>query len=158
MYQKPLHKYSDILVLVYVDDCIILSRDQKSVNMFINMLKYGPKIFVFTDKGSLHQYLGVEIERLPADTGFTMTQPFFIKRILEADKIDLRITNSRPTPVVGPMFLRYEDGSDRKHEWKYRTLTGMLGYLQGTSRPDISWPHINAHTSIRVQSSVMSEL
>ena len=28
-----LHKSSDILVLVYVDDCIILSRDQKSIDI-----------------------------------------------------------------------------------------------------------------------------
>ena len=105
--------------------------------MFIITLKYGPKRFVFIDEGSLNQYLGVEIERLPDDTGFTMTQTFLIKRILEAAKIDLRMTNSSPTPVVGPLLSRDEDGPDRKHEWKYRTLTGMLGYLQGTSRPDI---------------------
>ena len=133
-----LHKSSDILVLVYVDDCIILSLDQKSIGMFINTLRYGPKRFDFTDEGSLHQYLGVEIERLPDDTGFTMTQPFLIKRILKEAKIDLRMTNSRPTPVVGTLLSRDEDVPDRKHEWKYRTLTGMLGYLQGTSRPDIS--------------------
>ena len=56
-----LHKSSDILVLVCVDDCIILIRDQKSIDIFINTLKYGPEIFAFTDKGSLHQYLGIEI-------------------------------------------------------------------------------------------------
>ena len=54
-----LHKSSDILVRVYVDDCIILSRYQKSIDMFINTLKYGPEIFAFTDEGWLHQYLGV---------------------------------------------------------------------------------------------------
>ena len=133
-----LHKSSDILVFVYVDDCIILSRYQKSIDMFINTLKYGPERFAFTDEGSLHQYLGVEIKRLPDDTGFTMTPPFLIKRILEAANIDFRMTNSRPTPVIGPLISRYKDGPDRKHEWKYRTLTVMFGYLQGTSRPDIS--------------------
>ena len=61
--------------------------------MFINTLKYGPKRFAFTDEESLHQYLGVEIERLHDDTGFTMTQPFLIKRILEAANIALRMTN-----------------------------------------------------------------
>ena len=85
--------------------------------MFINTLKYGPEIFTFTDEGSLHQYLGVEIERLPDDTGFTMTQLLLIKRILEAANIDLRMTNSRPAPVVGPLPSIDEDGPDRKHEW-----------------------------------------
>ena len=100
---------------MYVDDCIILSRDQKPIDMFINTLKYGPERFAFKDEGLLHQYLGVEIERLPDDTGFTMTQPFLIKRILEADNIDLIITNSRPTPVIGKLLSRDEDGPDRKH-------------------------------------------
>ena len=44
-----LHKSSDILVLVYVDNCIILSRDQKSIDIFINTLEYGPERFAFTD-------------------------------------------------------------------------------------------------------------
>ena len=72
----------------------------------MNTLEYGPKRFAFTDEGSLHQYLGVEIERLPDDTWFTMTQPFLIKRILEAANIDMRITNSRPMSVVGPLLSR----------------------------------------------------
>ena len=97
--------------------------------MFINTLKYGPEIFAFTDEGLLHQYLGVEIERLPDDTGFIMTQPFMIKLILEEANIDLRMTYSRPTPVVGPLLSRDEDGPYRKHKWKYRILTGMIGYL-----------------------------
>ena len=56
----------------------------------------------------------------------------------ESAQIDLRMTNSRPTPVVGPLLSHDEDDPDRKHEWKYRTLIGMLEYLQLTSRPDIS--------------------
>ena len=67
--KNVLQKSSDILVLVYVDDCIILNLDQKSIDMFINTLKYGTEIFAFTDEGLLHKYLGVEIERLPDDTG-----------------------------------------------------------------------------------------
>ena len=129
---------SDIIVLVYVDDCIILSRDKKSIESFITILTNGPEKFAFTDEGSMDKYLGVDIERLSNNSGFTMTQPYLIERILEAANIDLRMTNSRPTPAVGPLLNRDEEGPERKHDWKYRTLTGMLGYLQGTSRPDIS--------------------
>jgi hypothetical protein len=39
---------------------------------------------------------------------------------------------------VGPLLSKDEQGPNRKYDWKYRMLTGMLGYLQGTSRPDIS--------------------
>ena len=89
-----LHKSLDVLVLVYVGDCIILSQDQKSIDMFINTLKYGSEIFACTDEGSFNQYLGAEIERLPDNTGFTMTQSLLFKRNLEAANIDMRMTNS----------------------------------------------------------------
>ena len=106
--------------------------------MFIESLKYGPEGFDFTDEGSMDKYLGVDIERLPDGAGFTMSQPYLIERILEAANIDTRMTNIRPTPVVGPLLSRDLDGPDRQQDWNYRTLTGMLGYLQQTTRPDIS--------------------
>jgi hypothetical protein len=129
---------SNVMVLVYVDDCIILARDKLSIDRFIASLDQGPEDFVFTDEGTIDQYLGVNIERLPDGTGFHLSQPHLIERILDAAHIDTRLTNARPTPVVGPLLTRDEDGPDRKHEWKYRTLTGMLEYLQLTSRPEIS--------------------
>ncbi len=97
--------------------------------MFIDSLKFGPEKFDFTDEGSMDKYLGVDIEKLPDGTGFTMTQPFLIERILTAAQIDLTTTNERKTPVVYTLLSRDERGPERKHDWKYRTLTGMLGYL-----------------------------
>ena len=126
-----------IIVLVYVDDCIILSRDKNTITKFIATLTFGPEKFEFTDEGELSKYLGVEIQQLQ-DGGFSMTQPFLIQRILDAVNIDMSVTKSRSTPVVGPLLSRDEQGPARKYDWKYRTLTGMLGYLQGTTRPDIS--------------------
>ena len=121
--KRFLHKSSAVLVYMYVDGCIMLSPDQKLVYMFVNTLKYGPERFVFTDEGSLDKYLGVEIERLPHNTGLTMTQSFLIKGILEAANVDLRMTNSRPTPAVGPLLSRDKDGPDKKeHKWEYRNF------------------------------------
>jgi hypothetical protein len=128
---------ADIIVLVYVDDCIILSRDRNTITKFISTLTFGPEKFEFTDEGELSKYLGVEIEQLKSG-GFSMSQPFLIQRILDAVNIDLAVTKSRSTPVVGPLLSRDEQGPERKYDWKYRMLTGMLGYLQGTTRPDIS--------------------
>ena len=127
----------DIIVLVYVDDCIILSRDKNTITKFISTLTFGPEKFEFTDEGELSKYLGVEIEQLQGG-GFSMSQPFLIQCILDAVNIDMAVTKSRPTPAVGPLLSKDEQGPNRKYDWKYRMLTGMLGYLQGTSRPDIS--------------------
>ena len=102
------------------------------------MLKNGLEQFVFSDEGNIERYLGVEVTRLDDGSGFEMTQPFLIERILQTAEIDTKITNDMPTLVVGPLLSRDENGPQQKHTWKYRTLTGMLGYLQLTSRPDIS--------------------
>ena len=112
-------KSSDIIVLVYVDDCIILSRDKISIELFIASLKHGPEGFDFTNEGTMDKYLGVNIERLKDNIGFTMSQPYLIERIMQAARIDLRMTNSRPTSVVRPLLSRNEDGTEIKTDWNY---------------------------------------
>ena len=127
-----------MIILRYVSDCILLSPKKETIDAFILSLKNGPENFVFTDEGSMEKYLGVDIQKLEDGSGFTLSQPHLIERILQAAEIDLRMTNDRSVPVVGPLLSRDENGPERKHEWNYRTLTGMLGYLQLTSRPDTS--------------------
>ena len=46
--------------------------------------------------------------------------------------------NPKPTPAVSPLLHKDLDGLERKNNWKYRQVIGMLGYLQGSTRPDIS--------------------
>jgi len=40
--------------------------------------------------------------------------------------------------VSYPLLSKDKDGLPRKCPWKYRTAIGMLGYLSGSTRPDIS--------------------
>ena len=54
-------RLSDIIVLVYLNDCIILSCDKISIELFIDSLKHGPEGFDFTDEGSMYKYLAVNI-------------------------------------------------------------------------------------------------
>ena len=88
-------------------------------------------------ENSASKYLGVEVEQLQSG-GFSMSQPFLIQRILGGVNTNMAVTESRSTPVLGPLLFRDEQGPIRKYDWKYRMLISMLGYLQGTIRPDIS--------------------
>ena len=99
----------DIIVLEYVDYCIIFSRDKRSIASFIDNLTHGPERFVFTDEGSMDKYLSVDIEGLPDNSGFSMNEPYLIERILGAANIELIMTNYRPTPAVGTLLTRDED-------------------------------------------------
>jgi len=67
-----------VIVLTFVYDCIILERDRKTITKFIATLKYGPEKFDFTDEGTISKCL----QRLPSDSGLTMSQPFLIKHVL----------------------------------------------------------------------------
>ncbi len=125
----------DLIVFVYINDCILVGKNGSILAKFIKALQDGPKNFIFTDKGKLNKYLEVKITKEPDGNSFALMQPFLIKRILKAAEIDLHMTNSQPTPVAGPLISKEIDGPERKHDWKYWTLTGMLGYLQQTSQP-----------------------
>ena len=46
--------------------------------------------------------------------------------------------NSKDNPVVKPLLHKDSEGLNRKYDWNYRTAVGILTYLQGSTRPDIS--------------------
>ena len=72
----------------------------------MNSLKNGLENFIFMYEGSIEQYLGVEIESLVDKSSFVMNKPLLIQSILDAAQIDMRLTNSYPNPVVGPLLLK----------------------------------------------------
>ena len=70
-----------MIILVYVDDCILLPKDELPMKRFVQSLKDGDKNFDFTEDGTLENYLGVNIAKFPDGKGFEMSQPFLIDRI-----------------------------------------------------------------------------
>eukprot|EP00956_Cyclotella_meneghiniana_P007593 scaffold10232_cov46-Cyclotella_meneghiniana.AAC.3 len=112
-----------IIVLVYVDDCIIVSDNKLKIQHFVHSLKTGPEQFVLTEEGTLDKFLGINIQ--PAGPGKDGVQ------------LDLNAKET-PTPVGKPLLHKDSNGKSRKHSWNYRTAVGMSGYLQGSTRPEIS--------------------
>jgi hypothetical protein len=73
----------DMIILIYVDDCVLVSKSSDVIKSFIDSLTNGPEQFVFTDEGSMDKYLGVNIQKLD-NNEFVLRQPFLISRILDA--------------------------------------------------------------------------
>ena len=76
-----------IIVLTYVDDCIIVCNSIKDINNFIDSLKHGPKHgnktnFDVTDKGDIEKFLGIKITDR-GNSDFELSQPFLIDRIIK---------------------------------------------------------------------------
>ena len=129
-----------MIVLTYVDDCILISKESSVIDEFIQSLKNGSENFDFTDEGTMSSYLGVDVSRLLDGNGFILSQPYLIHQIIEALNLDPQTTKGPHgnTPVAYPLLGKDPDGLPRKAMWKYRSVIGMLGYLQGTSHRDIA--------------------
>ena len=108
---------------------------------FIYVPFVGPEKFTLTDEGDIDKFLGIEITHLD-DKRFKTLQPFLIDRIVAYLNIDSNEygigTNSKSTPVGKPLMHKDLSGKPRKEKWNYRTAVGMLTYLQGNNRPEMS--------------------
>ena len=49
---------NDIVVLVFVDDCLLFSRNKNQIDSLIASLE---KDFVLTDEGEITKYLGIDV-------------------------------------------------------------------------------------------------
>ena len=124
------------ICLVYVDDCIIISKQNKTIDNLIASLLNGAKQFNLTDDGNLHNYIGVEFTR-HKNGWLEMKQEFLIKRIIEA--LDHPDMNSTPIPSIKPGLFTDEEGPNQRQKWHYRSVIGMLNYLEKTTRPDLAF-------------------
>ena len=106
----------DMIILVYVDDCILISKETPAIEKFISSLKAGTENSVFTEEGTMNSYLGVDISTFPDKKGFVLTQPFLIERIIQVLNFDPKTTKSATnnTPVGFPLLNKDEDGLPRK--------------------------------------------
>eukprot|EP00978_Attheya_sp_CCMP212_P007481 scaffold17327_cov67-Attheya_sp.AAC.5 len=80
-----LHYRGSMILLAYVDDCIIISPDDKDIDDIIQLMKVpckGTRAFDVTDEGQLSDYLGVKIERKDDGTIHLITQPHLIDQII----------------------------------------------------------------------------
>ena len=130
-----------MIVLTYVDDCIIVVPSMQKIDAFVKSMEVGPKLFMLTDEGDIDKFLEIEIDHLDEKI-FKISQPFLIDRIISFLNIDTNDfglgTNSKSTPVGKPLLHKDLSGKPRKENWNYRTSVGMLTYLQGNSRPEMS--------------------
>ena len=56
------------IFFLYVDDCIVVSKDYQTIEDLVISLKTGPENFLLTDEGDIKHCLGVEIRPLKGDT------------------------------------------------------------------------------------------
>ncbi len=130
-----------MIIITYIDVCIIVSNSMKNINTFVRFMKDGPKGYVLTDEGDINKFLGIEIKEITKNK-FKLSQPFLIKQIvnllgLGQNEFDVH-TNTKITPVGKPLLNKDLEGKPHEKDWKYHTAIHMLTYLQGNTGPEIS--------------------
>ena len=139
----------DAILVIYVDDCLVMSENSKIVDEIVESLQTGinpndstqryKNKYSLTNDGNIKNYLGVEVVKNKNDGSLELKQKYLIERILKAVDLDKEnIIASKPTPVMKPLLHKDLNGLPRKYNWNYRSIVGMLGYLQNSTRPDIS--------------------
>ena len=144
-----------MIILTYVDDCIIIGPSMENINRFVDSMKNSDENSVLTDKGDINKFLGIEINQL-YDKIFKIFQPYLTDRIISFLKIDANDhkveTNTKSTPVGKPLLHKDISVNPRKETWNYRTAVGMMTYLQGKFQPEMS---MDVHQTARFWNNPM---
>jgi hypothetical protein len=111
-----------MVLLTYLDDCIIISPSKVSIDHLISSMQSGPDNFKLTDEGDVNKFLGVEITRLHSNS-FELSQPFLIDCIFNFlglcnNKFETD-ANSSSTPVAKGLLHHALSGKPCKYSWKY---------------------------------------
>jgi len=126
------HRNAEILLLlIYVDDILIASRDLNWITEIKRSLKEN---FDIKDLGLAEFCLGLEINQ--REEMITLTQSGYILDILR--RFGMENCNPIATPAeVGTRQTQTAD-STNVEDWPYRELIGALLYLAVATRPDIA--------------------
>jgi len=120
-----------ILVAIYVDDVIIISKNVVSISKFKMDLM---KEFEIRDLGEIHYCLGIEFEK--SDCGYKISQKAYIKDILK--KFGMEECKSVSTPMEPGTKLVSSEENQNSKDIPYREIVGSLNYLAVATRPDIA--------------------
>jgi hypothetical protein len=124
-----------VICLIYVDDALFVYKSPKEVDILTQKMKNLGMLF--EEESDVAGYLGVLIDRDPDNDTITLRQSGLAQRIVEALHLD---DDTSPTKTPADAFLPQDVDGEHAHElYNYASVAGMLQYLQGHSRPDISF-------------------
>jgi hypothetical protein len=131
------HPERGIILLVYVDDILLGSRELSSIKWFKDEFA---KVFKIKDLGEVQKILGVHVTRDRANRTITLDQGHYVRDILTTYQIEQDKARKMDVPINGYDSLRPAEPSDTRADQKgYQTLIGKLLYLSILTRPDISF-------------------
>lgn len=120
-----------LIIIVYVDDILIASRNLSRISQIKTGLK---RSFVIRELGEANCCLGLEFLR--HKDGYSIHQRGYIEEVL--NRFGMGSCRPVSAPIEGGMKLRSSTNRDALQRLPYRELIGSLMYLAVATRPDIA--------------------
>mmetsp|Transcript_15021 Transcript_15021/g.28265 ORF Transcript_15021/g.28265 Transcript_15021/m.28265 type:complete len:2300 (+) Transcript_15021:159-7058(+) len=130
----------DMICVVYVDDTILCGPnsdmlEQEIQSLGVNNLETR-HTFQLRNEGEIGDFLGIRIQKQGEDS-FYLTQTGLIDKVLTLTGMEN--CNAISTPTGREALGSDRDGPAFDEKWKYSAVIGMLLYLSGNTRPDITF-------------------
>lgn len=126
-----------IIVLVYIDDCLCITKSSKIREEFYKKLS---KEFDLKDLGQVQKFLGVNISQ-DAEKNYILSQEYYVLSTIE--KFGMGDANTAPTPMDPSAAMALTEKPEpqtpnEKTNFPFRELIGALLYLSTHTRFDIA--------------------
>jgi hypothetical protein len=125
--------HDTVICVTYVDDCLFYAPKLEYITEMIEKLRQAEMELNVVD--DVAGFLGVKIEQ--TENSIVLTQVGLIERIIAA--MGLESANPVKTPTTEQRLPKDENGEPCQETYKYASVVGMLMYLAGNTRPDISF-------------------
>jgi hypothetical protein len=128
-----------LVVLCYVDDCLIFSPDQSKIDEFIQELRDAKfELTVEGENGNMDVYAFLGVDVKPGEDGTkVLTQKGLTDKLLKY--CHMEDCNAKGTPASPTPLSTDANGKMFDEEWEYASAVGMAMYLSSNSRPDIQF-------------------
>jgi hypothetical protein len=122
-----------IFLLIYVDDIVVASSSNQVVEVLLTDLRQN---FALKDLGSLHYFLGIEVEKVKG--GIIMNQKKYVAYIIKGAGMEKCKSVNTPLSCSEKVSAYKGTPLSGKDATKYRSIVGALQYLTLT-RPDLAF-------------------
>jgi hypothetical protein len=137
-FDQALFLRDDCMIIAYCDDLILATKQEnKHITSEItdHLAKQGFD-FDREDTGDINTYLGIDLEQVDSNT-LKMSQGRLIQRVIAA--LNLGTAAPKPTPAAHILGRHEDEPFFDNEQFNYRSVLGMMHYLTGNTRPDLSF-------------------
>jgi Reverse transcriptase (RNA-dependent DNA polymerase) len=129
------HDEHKVIIAVYVDDLLILSKELAKVNKIKDLLS---KEFEMKDMGELKYFLGIQVHRDQAARTIHTSQAAYIDKVMH--RFGMEDSKPATTPIAtGTQLLKAVETDELVHQTRYQSMVGSQMYAMLCTRLDFAF-------------------